>query len=487
MPSTTQPEPQNPGEIQLQVLERESLVLQGRSYHWISGRVCGILENKQPALWWWIFIPCALVALIGVGGGLLRLVSTGAGISGDSNRVMWGWSIVNFMFWIGIGYAGTLISAILFLTRQHWRTSITRISEAMTFFALICAGIFPALHVGRLWFAWFLAPLPNANGIWQNFKSPLLWDLFAVSTYFIISLVFCYLGLIPDLAAIRDRAKPGLRKIVYAILAIGWRGGNRQWRHYTTAYLLLASLVTVLALSVHSIVSCDIASSVAPGWHSAISPPCFVAGAISGGCAMMLIILVPARSIYRLQDLITMKHIDNMARIILLASTVIGFSHLMDLFAAYYSGAPHEVAAFKFQVVGPYGWAYVVMILCNVLLPQLFWFRTCRENLWIVMCMAMCVNVGMWFERFVIIIGTLTRTWLPGDWKTFSPTLQDQMLFVGTIGLFLSLSLLFFRFLPCIHITGVKQTLNESNPHPNPHDPGVTRIPAYQKELASSK
>lgn len=475
-------------EIKLPVLKREKLILNERSYNWITERICGVVENKQPTLWWLMFIPSVIIATVGVGGGLFHLVSTGVGVWGNTNRVMWGWPIVNFVFWIGIGHAGTLISAILFLTRQNWRTSINRAAEAMTIFAVMCAGIFPAFHVGRVWFAWFLAPVPNANAIWQNFKSPLLWDVFAVSTYFTVSLIFWFLGMVPDLATIRDRAKPGLRKVLYGIFALGWRGGNRQWSHYEMAYLLLAALSTPLVLSVHSVVSFDFATSVVPGWHTTIFPPYFVAGAIFGGFAMVLTIMIPTRFIYGLQDLITMKHIDNMAKIILLTGTIVGYAYLMELFVAFYSGAIYEMDAFKFRIAGPYWWAYFWMMSLNVLSPQLFWFKACRENLWVVMAVAMCVNVGMWFERFVIIVTTLARMWLPGDWKTFSPSAQDQMLFVGTIGMFLMLFLLFLRFLPCINIAEVKWTKLEADPHfddiEGHPDDGVETEAAYQKELS---
>jgi molybdopterin-containing oxidoreductase family membrane subunit len=335
--------------------------------------------------------------------------------------------------------------------------------------------------------AWFLAPIPNANAIWQNFKSPLLWDVFAVSTYFTISLIFWYLGMVPDLATIRDRCKPGLRKLLYGIFSLGWRGGNRQWSHYEMAYLLLAALSTPLVLSVHSVVSFDFATSVVPGWHTTIFPPYFVAGAIFGGFAMVLTIMIPARALYGLQDLITMKHIDNMAKIILLTGTIVGYAYLMELFVAYYSGAKYEMDAFKFRITGPYWWAYVAMMSCNVLSPQFFWFKACRENLWVVMAVAMCVNVGMWFERFVIIVGTLARMWLPGDWKTYSPSWVEISLFIGTIGMFLALFLLFLRFLPCINIAEVKWTLKESDPHHDDHhdhpDHGAEVVAAYQHEL----
>lgn len=481
----------DPNKPVIPVLEREKLVLSDRSYNWITERICGIVENKQPAIWWMLFIPSVLIALIGVGGGLFYLVSTGVGVWGNNNRTMWGWPIVNFVFWIGIGHAGTLISAILFLTRQNWRTSINRAAEAMTIFAVCCAGIYPMFHVGRLWMVWFLAPIPNANAVWQNFKSPLLWDVFAVSTYFTISLIFWYLGMVPDLATIRDRCKPGIRKLLYGMFSLGWRGGNRQWSHYEVAYLLLAALSTPLVLSVHSIVSFDFATSVVPGWHTTIFPPYFVAGAVFGGFAMVLTIMIPARYIYGLQDMITMKHIENMSKIILLTGTIVGYAYLMELFVAFYSGAKYESAAFFYRLAGPYWWAYLAMMSCNVLSPQLFWFKYCRENLWIVMGVCMCVNAGMWFERFVIIVTTLPRMWLPGDWKYYSPSWVDILTYVGTIGMFLTLFLLFLRFLPCINIAEVKWTLLKSDPHFDDKeaidDQGTESTTPYQHEFEGRK
>ncbi|CAN5346576.1 polysulfide reductase NrfD [soil metagenome] len=475
--ATTSPDPtvgppsRNPGAPQK--LQREILILNQRSMGWVTNRVCGIVENRQPLLWWLLFLPSALAAIVGVGGGLTYLVSTGVGIWGNNNSTPWGWPIVNFVFWIGIGHAGTLISAILFLTRQNWRTSINRAAEAMTIFAVMCAGIFPAFHIGRVWMAWFLAPVPNSNAIWQNFKSPLLWDVFAVSTYFTVSLIFWFLGMVPDLATIRDRCKPGIRRALYGIFSLGWRGGNRQWRHYEMAYLILAGLSTPLVLSVHTVVSFDFATSVVPGWHTTIFPPYFVAGAIFGGFAMVLTLMIPARKIYGLQDLITAKHIDNMAKIILLTGTIVGYAYLMELFMAWFSGNKFEFDAFMMRIKdGPYTSAYYAMMFCNVIAPQAFWFKWCRHNLWVVMAVAMAVNFGMWFERFVIIVTTLPRGWLPGDWGGFSPTFADVGLFVGTIGMFLALFLLFLRFLPCINIAEVKWTLPQSDPHYKPVQPG---------------
>src|SRR3569623_2032073 len=376
---------------QPRILEREPLVLNKRSYAWISNRICGIVENKQPRLWWILFIPsgclfCAMVCCF------VYLISTGVGVGGQKQPVDWAWDITNFVFWIGIGHAGTLISAVLFLTRQKWRTSVNRAAEAMTLFAVMCAGLFPAFHVGRVWMVWFLAPIPNANAIWQNFKSPLLWDVFAVSTYFTVSVIFWYLGLVPDLATLRDRCTGGIKKMMYGLFSLGWRGANRRWSHYETAYLLLAALSTPLVLSVHSVVSFDFATSVVPGWHTTIFPPYFVAGAIYRGFAIVLTLMIPARSIYCLQDLITEKHIDNMCKIILLTGTIVGYAYCMEFFIAYYSGSPYEWQCFQMRVIyGPSSWYYVCMFTFNVIAPQIFWFKKARKHLFWVMFVCLCV------------------------------------------------------------------------------------------------
>lgn len=450
------------------VMEREPLVTNGRDFNWITEKVCGIIESKTPIGWWILTILSGLVATL-VPFQLAYLVLTGVGIWGSNQPVEWAWDITNFVFWIGIGHAGTLISAILFLTRQKWRTSINRAAEAMTIFAVICAGIFPAFHVGRFWMVWFLAPVPNANVIWQNFKSPLLWDVFAVSTYFTVSLLFWYLGLVPDLATIRDRAVNPVRKWIYGFLALGWRGSNRNWRHYEKAYLILAGISTPLVLSVHSVVSFDFATSVIPGWHTTIFPPYFVAGAVFGGFAMVLTLMIPVRQIFNLQDMITKVHIDNMCQITLLTGTIVGYAYCMEFFIAWYSGNPFERWVFlnnRFDwYAAPYWWAYYAMFSCNVFAPQLFWFKWCRENLIVVMCVCMCVNAGMWFERFVIIATSLHRDFLPGSWGHFIPSWNDIALFVGTIGLFLFLFLLFMRFLPCITMFEVKAVMPEADPH----------------------
>ena len=445
-------------------LKRAPLVTGNRTMSWITNHVASVTEKSAP-MWWWIAFTIssslALVSVFCIG----YLISTGVGVWGLNHPVGWAWDITNFVFWIGIGHAGTLISAILFLTRQKWRTSINRAAEAMTLFAVVCAGIFPAVHVGRIWMVWFLAPVPNSNAIWQNFRSPLLWDVFAVSTYFTVSVLFWYTGLVPDLATLRDRATNKFRKFFYGIAALGWRGGNRQWKHYEMAYLILAGLSTPLVLSVHSVVSFDFATSVIPGWHTTIFPPYFVAGAIFGGFAMVLTIMLPARAIFGLHDLITDDHVDKMCKIILLTGSIVGYAYAMEFFIAWYGGNMYEQYAFINRATGPYWWAYWSMIFCNVVAPQLFWFRFFRRHVLWVFVVCMFVNAGMWFERFVIIVTSLHRDFLPSSWNMFYPTWVDIWTFVGTFGIFLALFLLFIRWLPMICIFEVKAVLPEADPH----------------------
>ena len=446
-------------------ITRKPLVLNNRSAAWVTDNISNIVESRTPVWWWILFIPCSLTAMF----GLLCIgyqISTGVGVWGENHPVGWAWDITNFVFWIGIGHAGTLISAILFLTRQKWRTSINRSAEAMTLFAVICAGIFPGIHVGRVWFAWFLAPVPNSNAIWPNFRSPLLWDVFAVSTYFTVSVLFWYTGLVPDLASLRDRTKSRVKKFFFTLFALGWRGGNRQWRHYEMAYLILAGLSTPLVLSVHSVVSFDFATSIVPGWHTTIFPPYFVAGAIFGGFAMVLTILIPARIVYpQLKDVITMQHVDKMCKIILLTGSIVGYAYLMELFIAWYSANPFERAAFWNRVTGPYWWAYACMMSFNVISPQFFWSKRLRQNLWVVFIIVNFVNAGMWFERFVIIVSSIAQDFLPSAWHAYHPTWVEIGTFVGTFGIFLSLFLLFMRYLPMIAMFEVKIVLPESDPH----------------------
>jgi Ni/Fe-hydrogenase subunit HybB-like protein len=451
-------------------LERPPLVQNNRGLAWITENVSRICEERTPFWWWVAFLPCSLIALV----GLLCIgyqISNGVGVWGENHPNGWAWDITNFVFWIGIGHAGTLISAILFLTRQKWRTSINRASEAMTLFAVMCAAIFPGIHVGRVWMAWFLAPVPNAQAIWPNFRSPLLWDVFAVSTYFTVSVLFWYTGLVPDLATLRDRAKTRTARFVYGIFAMGWRGSNRNWRHYEMAYLLLAGLSTPLVLSVHSVVSFDFATSVMPGWHTTIFPPYFVAGAIFGGFAMVLTILLPASILYpQLKDMITRDHVDKMAKIILLTGSIVGYAYLMELFIAWYSTNQYEKFTFfnariGLEGKGYYAWAYYCMMFCNVISPQVFWFKSARRNWIIVFIVCQFVNAGMWFERFVIIVTSLAQDYLPSSWGHYSPSWVEIWTFVGTFGIFLSLFLLFMRFLPMIAMSEVKIVTPEADPH----------------------
>jgi molybdopterin-containing oxidoreductase family membrane subunit len=445
-------------------LHREPLVLNKRPMGWISDQIAGIAEGKTPKWWWLAFIPSFLIMCVGA-AMISYQVGTGVGVWGLMVPVAWAWDITNFVWWIGIGHAGTLISAILCLLRQRWRTSINRAAEAMTIFAVMCAGIFPAFHVGRVWFAWWLFPLPNANGVWPQFRSPLLWDVFAVSTYFTVSLLFWYMGMIPDLATMRDRAKSKLRQIFYGIFALGWSGSNRHWWNYEKAYLLLAGLSTPLVLSVHSIVSFDFAVSQVPGWHTTIFPPYFVAGAIFSGFGMVLTLLLPLRIVCRLEDVITVRHVELMCKVLLATGSMVGYAYGMEFFIAWYGGNPYELYAFKNRAFGPYWWAYWAMITCNVVSPHFFWFKKLRTNMWFVFAISIVVNIGMWFERFVIIVTSLHRDYMPANWAYFTPTWVDIWTYIGTIGLFMTLFLLFVRFLPLINIAEVKAVTPQADPH----------------------
>jgi len=445
-------------------LERQPLVLNKRSFGWLSDHIAGVAEGKTP-LWWWIaFVPSFMLMMLGV-MCVTYLISTGVGVWGLMIPVAWAWDITNFVFWIGIGHAGTLISAILFLLRQRWRTSINRAAEAMTIFAVICAGLFPLIHIGRVWFGWWLLPLPNFNAFWPQFRSPLLWDVFAVSTYFTVSLLFWYMGLIPDLATMRDRAKSKIRQFLYGLGSLGWTGSNRHWSNYEKAYLLLAGLSTPLVLSVHSIVSFDFAVSQVPGWHTTIFPPYFVAGAIFSGFGMVLTLLVPLRTACHLEEVITKRHVELMCKVTLATGSMVGYAYGMEFFIAWYSGNPYELYAFKNRAFGPYWWAYWTMVTCNVISPQLFWFKKIRTNMVLVFILSIFVNIGMWFERFVIIVTSLHRDYMPSNWAYFIPTWVDVCTFIGTIGLFLTLFLLFMRFLPMIAIAEVKGVTYQADPH----------------------
>jgi Ni/Fe-hydrogenase subunit HybB-like protein len=454
-------------EVKPAVLPRRAFVDNNRSFAWITDKICGIVEEPTPKWWWVCFAVTAFVASFTV-AGLTYLVGTGVGVWGLRSPVSWGWAIVNFVFWIGIGHAGTLISAILCLLRQKWRTSINRAAEAMTIFAVICAGIFPVFHTGRVWFAWYLFPLPNSNGIWQNFRSPLEWDVFAVSTYGTVSVLFWYVGMIPDLGVLRDRftaAGQRLRAFLYGLFAMGWRGSNRHWSNYEMAYLILAGIATPLVLSVHTIVSFDFAVSLIPGWHTTILPPYFVAGAIYSGFGMVLTLVLPLRAVYKLEDLVTQYHIDNMCKITMATGSMVGYAYLMEFFIAWYSANPNEGFAFINRAFGPYAWAYWTMVACNVIVPQFFWFKAVRRNTAMVWVLAVLVNVGMWMERFVIICTSLARDFLPSSWGYYSPTVVDIFTFFGTFGVFATLFLLFIRFLPLMPMAEIKAITPQADVH----------------------
>ncbi len=438
------------------------LVAGDPGYHDLSQKICQIVEGdvlKTPRKYW---ITLSVIGSItGLLGCMLTfLVWNGIGVWGNNRPIGWAWDITNFVFWIGIGHAGTLISAILFLFRQKWRTSINRSAEAMTLFAVMCAGIFPLFHTGRPWRAYWLFPIPNTDlNIWQNFRSPLIWDVFAVSTYFTVSLLFWFTGLVPDLATLRDRTASKLKQWVYGLLCMGWRGSARHWSNYEKAYLILAAISTPLVLSVHSIVSFDFATSVIPGWHTTIFPPYFVAGAIFSGFACVMTLLLIARWTLNLQELITIKHLENMNKIILVTGSVVGYAYMCEFFIAWYSGNVYERFVFLNRAFGPYWWAAWTMYTCNIFIPQLYWFKSLRRNLWVMFVISITTNIGMWFERFVIIATSLTRDFLPSSWGEFHPTWVDMCTFAGTVGLFLTLFLLFARFLPMIAIAEVKGVL----------------------------
>jgi molybdopterin-containing oxidoreductase family membrane subunit len=422
----------------------------------ITDVVVRIVETPKPPRAWYIALAISLtwLAVFFLSVGLL--VWNGIGIWGNMNPIGWAWDIVNFVFWVGIGHAGTLISAILFLLRQSWRTAINRAAEAMTIFAVICALMFPALHIGRPWLPYWMLPIPNQMDMWPQFRSPLDWDVFAVSTYFTVSLTFWFMGLIPDLATIRDRATTTPRRIIYGLLAMGWRGSSRQWHRYERAYLILAGLSTPLVLSVHSVVSFDFATSQLPGWHTTIFPPYFVAGAIFSGFAMVATLLIPAREFFGLKSIIELRHLELMMKIILATGTMVGYSYAMEFFIAWYSASPYEQFTFINRAFGPYAWAYWTMVSCNVIFPQLFWFRKVRTNIAAMMVLCVLVNVGMWFERFVIIATSISRDFLPSAWGYYVPTKWDFITFLGTFGIFFTLFLLFCRFLPMIATAEVK-------------------------------
>ncbi len=446
----------------------ETLIPGDPSFEEVTNAVSSIVESKTPKAWWVLFgisSSAALLLLVAIA----YLFWEGIGIWGLNVPVAWGFAIVNLVFWIGIGHAGTLISAILFLLRQRWRTSINRFAEAMTIFAVICALIFPAIHVGRIWVVYYVFPIPNQMGVWPNFRSPLLWDVFAFGTYFTVSLLFWYVGLIPDLATLRERATNRIKKIVFGLLSLGWHGGNKQWKHYEMAYLILAAIATPLVLSVHSIVSMDFAVSILPGWHTTIFPPYFVAGAIFSGFAMVMTLAILARAAFGLKDIFNIRVLERMNLVMLLTGSMVGYAYAMEFFIAWYSGNEYEMYAFVNRAFGPYAWAYWIMVSCNVIVPQFFWSKKLRTNIAFMFVASLLINVGMWFERFVIVVTSLSRDFLPTAWGYYTPTFWDIAILVGSFGLFFSLFLLFLRFLPMVAMSEVKGVLPQADPHYGEH------------------
>jgi molybdopterin-containing oxidoreductase family membrane subunit len=429
----------------------------------IDATIAAPLDEFPKRGWWIAFAVTASMLAFG-GYCAFETVWQGLGLWGINIPVAWGFDITSLVFWIGIGHAGTLISAILFLLRQHWRTGIARFAEAMTIFAVICAGMFPILHLGRPWLPLYLTPYPNQHGVWINFMSPLVWDVFAVSTYFTVSLVFWYVGLIPDLATLRDRTTSKLKKIIYSIFSLGWRHSNRHWHHYERAYLILAGFATPLVLSVHTIVSFDFAVSVLPGWHSTIFPPYFVAGAIFSGFAMVQNALIFVRQSFNLKHIITLNHLEKMNQIIIVTGSMVGYSYLMEFFISWYSGSEFERFVFINRALGPYAWAFWVMVSCNVLFPQLFWIKKIRRSVPIMFVIGVLVNVGMWMERFVIIVTSLQRDFLPSSWGMYYPTIYDIGILMGSFGLFFTLILIFVRVLPVVSIADTKAVMEGGQP-----------------------
>jgi Ni/Fe-hydrogenase subunit HybB-like protein len=412
----------------------------------------------------WIFgfaIAFSLLMLLNFTVGYLLV--KGVGIWGINIPIGWGFAIVNFVWWIGIGHAGTLISAILLLLRQQWRTSINRFAEAMTLFAVACAGMFPLLHMGRPWLFYWLTPYPNPMWLWPQFRSPLVWDVFAVSTYATVSLLFWFVGLVPDLATLRDRARNRPAKIIYGMLAMGWRGSAVHWSRYETASILLAGLATPLVVSVHTVVSFDFSVAQVAGWHTTIFPPYFVAGAIYSGFAMVMTLAIPIRKFYNLEDFITMRHLGNMAKVMLATGLIVAYGYMMETFMAFYSGNPFDRFLIINRMTGPYAFFYWMLIACNIVIPQIMWLRSVRNNVAILFVISLIVNVGMWLERFVIVVISLHRDFLPSSWGMYYPTRWDWATYVGTIGLFLTLLFLFIRFLPVISIYEMRSLVEETD------------------------
>jgi len=445
----------------MQPAQNPPVIEPGHTYASVTDKISSIVLTRKPPKGWYFGFAIAFALLMLLTYAITYLLVVGVGIWGINIPVGWGFAIVNFVWWIGIGHAGTLISAILLLLHQKWRTSINRFAEAMTLFAVACAGIFPLIHMGRPWLFYWMMPYPNTMYLWPQFRSPLVWDVFAVSTYATVSLMFWFVGLIPDLATLRDRSKNRAAKIIYGIFAMGWRGSAVHWHRYETASLLLAGLATPLVVSVHTVVSFDFAVALVPGWHTTIFPPYFVAGAIYSGFAMVMTLAIPIRKFYGLEDFITMRHLENMAKVMLATGLIVAYGYMTETFGAFYSGNQYD----KFMVLnrwfGPYAFFYWMLIACNIVIPQLMWWKKVRMNVLVLFVISLIVNIGMWLERFIIVVTSLHRDFLPSSWGMYIPTRWDWATFAGTIGLFLTLLFLFIRYLPVISISEMRGLVDE--------------------------
>ncbi len=455
----------------LQAPPRYPVLEPGHTPRSVTEKISSVVLTRRTPRGWFIGFAFAFALVMLLFYAVTYLLFKGVGIWGINIPVGWGFAIINFVWWIGIGHAGTLISAILLLFRQQWRTSINRFAEAMTLFAVGCAGLFPLIHMGRPWLFYWMLPYPNTMALWPQFRSPLVWDVFAVSTYATVSFIFWFVGLIPDLATMRDRATHWSTKLIYGILAMGWRGSAKHWNHYQTAYLLLAGLATPLVVSVHTVVSFDFSVAQLPGWHATIFPPYFVAGAIYSGFAMVMTLAIPLRKFYGLEDFITHRHLNNMAKIMLATGLIVAYGYAMETFMAWYGGNKFERFAFYNRAFGPYCFFYWMLILCNIAIPQLLWFRRFRDNVAILFVISLIVNMGMWLERFVIVVTSLHRDFLPSSWGMYYPTKWDWATFVGTIGLFFALLFLFIRVLPMISIFEMRELAHHTEEHEEEVDP----------------
>jgi molybdopterin-containing oxidoreductase family membrane subunit len=447
-------------------LRRAPVIENNRGLGVLTDQLSKFAEGKVPRWWWILFIPSAFCATVIFPAALIYQVSVGVGAWGNNQPVAWGLDIVSFIWWVGVAHAGTLISALLFLTRQHWRTTIGRAAEAMTVFSVMMAGLYPAIHVGRAWFDWFMFPIPNSNGNWPQFRSPLMWDVFAVNTYLVVSMLFWFMGMIPDFAVFRDRAVTRPRKFIFSLLAMGWTGSARQWHHYEKAYVVLCGLCTLLVFTVSSIVGLDFCTSMLAGWHATIFPLYFVIGAVFCGFGMILVLLVPLRKWCGLENVITMSHMDKVAKLTLVSGLIIAYIYAIEFFIAWYSGDTYERWVFSHRLFGHTYWfmGWILMVV-NVSVTQLLWFKKIRANLTALFIIGLLINCGMWTERFVIVVGSLYQDFLPANWGKYIPTIWDVLLYIGSLGAFFMMYLLFVKYLPLIAISEVKGATPQGNPH----------------------